>query len=171
MQATLNCDPNKAHATAMLPLGFKHTLPARNRDGAKASDPQMDCGQIELVYVYNDSGADIDPGDVCLRAAGEPTWEVLTAPAALAPAMRTVGVALFEIPDGEFGFIAWKGIVPVKHETSNVANLSLVHGQVTAGCVEFMPVGAEENVFGLGLTNNAAAAGTLVDAYINCPGA
>tara|TARA_Y100000310_G_scaffold317369_1_gene370182 strand:- start:232 stop:750 length:519 start_codon:yes stop_codon:yes gene_type:complete len=172
MQPTLNCDPNVAHTTQMVPLGAKHTKPSANRTGTNAADPDMDTGPLELVYVFNDSGATIDAGDVCLRKAAEERYHVLVAPAALAPAMRTVGVALFEIEDDEYGFIAYKGIVPVKHEAgTTVANLSIVHGATTAGCIDAMGAGEEENVIGLGISNNAGVAEVLVDTYINCPGA
>ena len=170
MQPTLNCDYRVAHATQQLPLGFKYTLPSVNRTVA-ADHVQVDAGPLELVYVCNGTGATIDAGDVCLRTAATETGIVRTAPIGLAPAMQTMGVALFDIPTLQYGFIAYKGIVPVKHEAgTTVANLSIVHGATTAGCIDAMGPGEEENVFGLGITNNAGVAEVLVDTYINCPG-
>ena len=104
--------PSTVTTTQQAPLGFELTVP----DG--------DNGLQTWIYVYNDSGADLPVAKVATRKAGTATYNVAAA-GAINPA-QAVGLSVYAIPDGSYGFVLRKGIGTATSAGTVTANKGLI---------------------------------------------
>lgn len=149
--------------TQLAPLGFIHADPA--------SVNQSIASQGAKAWIYVKAGAALAPGDVCVRAAGQPNYGIpdvaATGPilcAAGDDTARVVGVAQHAIPQNSYGFIQRTGIGNVT-VTSSTADAGLI----CAAGGDGQPAAAiTDKSFATALITAGAPA--VVPAWLQCTG-
>ena len=143
--------PSTVTTTQQAPLGFVLTVP----DG--------DNGLQEWIYVYNDSGAEVPVAKMATRKAGTATYNVAAA-GAINPA-QAVGLSVYAIPNGSYGFLLRKGIGTATAAGTVTADKGLIlvaSGNVThEGAVTGSACGST--------LAGRSGAGTLT-VFVNCQG-
>jgi len=143
--------PSTVTTDQQCPLGFELTVP----DG--------DNGLQTWIYVYNDSGSEVPVAKMATRKAGTATYNVAAA-GAINPA-QAVGLSVYAIPDGSYGFLLRKGIGTATSTATVNANVGLVlaaSGDVTHA--------AAVTDSACGNTLAGRASGGTLTVFVNCQG-
>jgi hypothetical protein len=127
-----------------------------------------DMGEQVWVKVFNDDGATIERGAICVATAATDPFKVSATTGVVAP-FRVVGAAQYDIPDQEYGWLLKKGVGELLSDGSVTAGSALITdanaGQVTdAGADD-----STESHLGWALEAQAGA-GSLFTARIDCRG-
>jgi hypothetical protein len=122
-----------------------------------------DSGDMVWVLVTNTTGAPFERGEVVAFQAGDPTFDVVKAPAG-AHSGSLVGVCQWDIPDGKASYVLCCGVGQILAGAGAItADTSLKVDGVTAGAAE--DAAALDPVVAFAYT--AAAAGNLAQARIS----
>lgn len=183
------------------PLGFEVRVPGSAVDktlyyvtsaGVVAGGPSYDPASTDVavtlpantgdqvwIYVYNDSGATLERGNVCAAKSATIEKRVRKAPAGT-PSSMVVGVAQHDIATGKYGFILREGVGEVLAGTETIdVDEGLVVSDTDAGTagnedITYTDSGAATVVinrletFGWAIENAAAAA--LATCVLKCKG-
>jgi hypothetical protein len=158
MQPTLSGDYTQVSTSAEYPLGFRTTIPAAGED---AADEYIfgDRGDMELIYVFNDSGSTISAGELVARKTNTDGYYVRTSPIN-APKSTLVGMALYDIGDDEYGFILKRGKTDLLNsDAADLRNVNLATGAVAGRAYAQAATDAIKGSIGQGAFNNGAGAG------------
>ena len=166
MQPTFSGAYNVVHTSAEAPLGFRHTIPASVED--IADDFVFgDRGDMELIYVYNDSGSTISAGELVARKTRTDGFHARTSPID-APKSTLLGMALFDIADGEYGFILKRGKTDLLQcEVADLRDLNLATGGSAGRAYAQGATDAIKGPIGQGAFNNTGSLGDPGAAYID----
>lgn len=154
------------------PLGLLYTEPAgfgSDREPATTGTQNYDYGQRVWIYVYNDSGAALAQGSVCVRKAGTTTYRVRkSTQAAPQGPSAVVGVAQHAIANGEYGWILRTGIGEVIADTGGItADQYLVVGNAVDGTADST---ATATTFTFGYATESVLATALATCWLHCVG-
>lgn len=150
---------NFVSTTQQAPLGFK----------LKRVDPDNpDRGEQEWIYVK--ANVALAAGNVCMRASGEPKYEVRKSLVGGCPPGSVCGVAQHTIAQDSYGFILRSGIGNVLPDgaATIVINEGLMPSNGTAGTAEAAGATQTAAVFGWALAT--ASGGAVTQCVISCQG-
>lgn len=122
-------------------------------------------GEQVWVYVLNDSGADLERGDVLVRKAASSAMEVRLSATISTPG-QVIGVPQHTIADDVYGWVLRKGVGEVLTDAAgSTVDVGIKVSNATAGTAEFAAV--TDGDFGWATETVAAGAATC---FINCRG-
>lgn len=95
------------------------------------------CDDSEWIWVYNDSGADIDVGLGCVRKAAQLAAKVKVAPVSADPSMLVGVVQGSTLENGYCGWIKRKGPMTIAADAAGISvNIGIMPSNATAGKFE-----------------------------------
>lgn len=172
------------------PFGSTYTVPASDSDrglvaittssGAVAGDARTVLasgeelvslaggeGELELIYVKNESGGDIKRGAIVMVDFANGAYNIKYAPVpgATASASQILGVTLFLIPNNKAAWIVKRGVVKVATAGSSIAIGTALKSNGTEGRGVAISTG-DPSVVSL-VEAGGSGAGSLSKAYVN----
>jgi hypothetical protein len=115
-------------------------------------DVTLNVGEEMFIRVYNNSGGDIDNGEVCYLSGvfnGFPTIDLAQANAA-GTSLATIGLATHSIEDGTYGYITNSGLVRDVGTSGFLAGDRLYLSATVAGGIVKIPPTSPNYLVGLG---------------------
>ena len=124
----------------------------------------VNLGQEQLVRVFNNSGTTILNGQICYLSGGANDFpEVMLAQAdAAATSSSTLGMATFDIPDGEYGYVCTSGLVhDLDTSAYGVGDTLYLSAATAGGITDTMPLQPNYDIIVGYVTKSDATLGTV----------
>ena len=124
----------------------------------------VNMGQEQLVRVFNNSGTTILNGQICYLSGGANDFpEVMLAKAdAAATSSSTLGMATFDIPDGEYGYVCTSGLVhDLDTSAYGVGDTLYLSAATAGGITDTMPQQPNYDIIVGYVTKSDATLGTV----------
>lgn len=124
----------------------------------------VNLGQEQLVRVFNNSGTTILNGQICYLSGGADDFpEVMLAQAdASATSSSTLGMATFDIPDGEYGYVCTSGLVhDLDTSAYSVGDTLYLSAATAGGITDTMPLQPNYDIIIGYVTKSDATTGTV----------
>lgn len=144
-------DYTVATTYAAVPLGSRAVVDAVQSPSINSAFS----GELELVYIFNDSTA-LELGDLVIMDSDYAPYDGIVCGTASLPAGRSLGFAIGDIAAGSYGWVVAKGVCYGKGSAATISQgESLVSH--TAGTLDTMAAGEEEDIIAFALADDAAA--------------